>query len=93
MLIHNRQLTTKSNVPIGAQPIINNETNVPTGPPIWGELSIPDLKEVVDNIYNEIVFWRRNIFLLPTGACGTLLSCIKAPALISKYLKIWAFLF
>ena len=32
-------------IAVDTQPIINNETNVTTGPPIWGELSILDLKK------------------------------------------------
>ena len=37
---------------------------------IWGEHTTEDIREKIDAIYDEIVVWRRNIFMLPSGAAG-----------------------
>eukprot|EP00794_Sanderia_malayensis_P001504 gene1504-biopygen1250 len=37
---------------------------------IWGNHTFQDLIVKFDSIYNEIVFWRRNLFKLPSGSEG-----------------------
>ena len=37
---------------------------------VWGDHSLADVKQILDAIYEEGVYWRRNLFLLPTGAAG-----------------------
>ena len=48
---------------------------LPPPPPIqhlkvWGNHSKQDLEMIINSIYEEIVFWKRNLFLLPTGSSG-----------------------
>lgn len=47
---------------------INNSANDQSLlPTIWGHLTIKeDVHYKIDQIYNEIVFWRRNLFMQPT---------------------------
>ena len=37
---------------------------------IWGDHKINDLTQIVSSTYDEVVFWRKNIFKLPSGAAG-----------------------
>ena len=37
---------------------------------IWGSHTREDLNQIVAAIYEEIVHWRKNIFLVPSGAAG-----------------------
>ena len=37
---------------------------------VWGGLSMDDLNQTVSAIYEECVYWRRNLFLLPSGKAG-----------------------
>ena len=56
------------------QPVINHQRREirPPDPqiytPIWGKLSCEDAMQTINSIYDEIVFWRKDIFLLPSGA-------------------------
>jgi hypothetical protein len=38
--------------------------------PIWGSLTREDLTQVVGAVYEEVVHWRKNLFLVPSGAAG-----------------------
>eukprot|EP00795_Rhopilema_esculentum_P016554 gene16554-7977_t len=40
------------------------------GPKVWGIHSKKDVQMVISAIYEEVVYWRRNIFMLPTGSAG-----------------------
>ena len=35
-----------------------------------GSLSIDDVSQTINAIYEEIVHWRKNLFVLPSGAAG-----------------------
>ena len=37
---------------------------------VWGEHTLKDLEQVINAVYEEVVKWRKNIFLLPSGAAG-----------------------
>jgi len=37
---------------------------------IWGNHSRDDLFQIVNSCYEEIVFFRKNLFLLPSGKAG-----------------------
>ena len=37
---------------------------------VWGVHSSEDIWQIGSSIYEEIVFWRRNVFKLPSGAAG-----------------------
>ena len=50
----------------------------------WGEHTYADLEQTVSSMYDEIVFWRKNLFKLPSGAAGK--SFIKE---ITKLIDIW----
>ena len=39
-------------------------------PFIWGSHTKNDLCQIVNGAYEEIVFWRKNVFMLPSGAAG-----------------------
>ena len=61
-----------------SQPVINHQQSQreirPPDPqtytPIWGKLSCEDVMQTINSIYDEIVFWRKKCFLLPSGAAG-----------------------
>ena len=36
----------------------------------WGDFDNTEFEVNLDTVYEEIVFWRRNLFLLPTGKAG-----------------------
>ena len=36
----------------------------------WGDLRGKELQTAVDDAYLEVVRWRRNLFMLPTGKVG-----------------------
>ncbi len=50
--------------------------DLPTFPPIsdgifvWGKLNRDDFVHVIESSYSEVVHWRRNSFLVPSGAVG-----------------------
>ena len=37
---------------------------------VWGDHSFEDICQIGNAMYEEIVFWRKNLFKLPTGAAG-----------------------
>ena len=37
---------------------------------VWGEHTLKDLEQVINAVYEEVVKWGKNIFLLPSGAAG-----------------------
>ena len=37
---------------------------------IWGSLNLDEVNHIITSIYEECVFWRRNLFLLPSGKSG-----------------------
>jgi len=41
-----------------------------TAAPIWAQLFYEDVRLIFDSAYEEIVFWRKNLFMLPSGAAG-----------------------
>lgn len=52
--------------------------------PVWGKLTLEDVTMIIDNIYDEVVFWRRNVFLLPSGTAGK--KFIKE---LTRMIDIW----
>lgn len=36
----------------------------------WGERKGSEAESEISNIYDKIVYWRRNLFMLPNGATG-----------------------
>ncbi len=57
---------------ISAESVANpNDANFSSqSPRIWGTHTKDDLQQIVNAIYEEIVFWRKNVFMLPSGAAG-----------------------
>ena len=49
------------------QPDINTTSSATK---LWGNHSYDDLTQICNAIYEEIVFWRKNLFKLPSGAAG-----------------------
>ena len=37
---------------------------------VWGLHTMSDIELVINATYDEIVHWRRNVFMLPSGAAG-----------------------
>ena len=68
--------TVSPRVPITIKvvsPIVNNVA--PNDPPICGSLSSADLHQIVNAVYDEIVYWRKNLFILPSGSAGKEYVC------------------
>ena len=42
---------------------------------VWGDVDGATFSSLLDQVYNEIVHWRRNIFPLPTGGGGKMFVC------------------
>ena len=63
-----------------------NASNLQRSSPhcVWGRLTKDDLKQVVDAAYEEIMYWRKNLFLLPRGAAGSGFS-----AKLRECLELW----
>ena len=38
----------------------------------WGNYKEPEFVEMLNTVYDKVVFWRKNIFLLPSGRSGKL---------------------
>ena len=63
------------------------QTGAPQTPPenparapqnqIWGDHSYTDLMQIVSAVYDEIVYWKKNLFKLPSGAAGIKISLRK----------------
>lgn len=51
---------------------------------IWGSLTKEDVYHTIDQIYNEIVYWKRNLFMLPSGAAGK-----KFISETTKWIEYW----
>ena len=39
-------------------------------PKIWGNHTIEDLTQIINAMYDEVIFWKKNFFKLPNGASG-----------------------
>ena len=57
-------------VNVATIPTASTSSTLPQPTRIWGNHSNNDLKQIVNSIYEEIVFWRKNVFMLPSGAAG-----------------------
>ena len=59
---------------VSVNDVNTTEENLPTMHPsrrVWGNYTTEDIHQKIDAIYDEIVVWRRNIFMSPSGAAGT----------------------
>ena len=52
---------------------------------VWGDVNSETFSSLLDQVYNEIVHWRRNIFPLPTGRGG---KCLFVSSLVCLMLTI-----
>ena len=57
------QTQVNVNIAAGSQP-------ASTQTKIWGDYTKDDIHYKINEVYGEIVFWRRHLFKLPTGAAG-----------------------
>ena len=57
-------------VPMSIQQSVENHPTSRPSRRIWGDYTTEDIHKRIDAIYDEIVVWRRNIFMLPSGAIG-----------------------
>ena len=53
-------------------PIVSNV--VLNEPLVWDSLFSADLHQIVNAVYDEIVYWRKNLFMLPSGSTGRSMS-------------------
>ena len=60
--------TTDSTLQPGEQPVVNPPSQSLNQ--IWGALTSQELCQAVSEIYEEVVYWRKNLFKLPSGAAG-----------------------
>ena len=51
---------------------------------VWGDHSEEDITQVFSAMFEEVVYWRRNIFLVPSGAAGK--QYIKET---TRLIRIW----
>ena len=58
--------------------------STPTQLKIWGDYTKDEIHQKIDEIYEEIVFWRWNLFKLPSGAGGK-----KFIAETTKWIEFW----
>ena len=66
----NDQKHQKSQLPIIQQPEQHQQQLLPNRVTIWGDHTSEDVAQIGNAIYEEVVFWKRNIFKLPSGAAG-----------------------
>ena len=54
------------------QEVITRQEDIPHNSPskIWGDHTADDMKQIANAMYEEIVFWKKNLFKLPSGAIG-----------------------
>ena len=52
---------------------------------IWGIHSIVELNKIVDSMYDEVVFWRKNLFKVPSGAAGK-----KLIREMTRLIEVWS---
>ena len=55
-------------IDVKAQTVALNSTALQSS--VWGSHNESDFKQIIISGYEEIVHWRKNIFLLPSGASG-----------------------
>ena len=64
--INDLQSTTESQQRQSASVIVSEEcTNIS-----WGEQSLREVSKKIQDAYERIVFWKKNLFMLPTGAAA-----------------------
>ena len=63
-VIHPTPVFDRQNVAIiPVQPLV-------VQPLVWGSHNLQDIELIINSTYDEIVRWRKNIFMLPLGATG-----------------------
>ena len=64
--INDLQGTTESQQHQNAREIVSEEyTNIK-----WGEWNLREVSKKIQDAYERIVFWKKNLFMLPTGAAA-----------------------
>ena len=51
---------------------------------VWGSHTKDDIFQIINATYEEVVFWRKNLFMLPSGQAGK--SFIKE---MTKMIEVW----
>ena len=67
-----KNLFTFRNVTVNESNTMQNNTKINTlmEPIIWGKLSLSYLTQVTNSAYEEIIKWRKNLFVVPSVATG-----------------------
>ena len=64
-------MTSQSKTPALAQTMnLTSQSATQNKISVWGPHTKEDICQIINAIYEEIVFWRRNIFNLPSGSPG-----------------------
>ena len=63
-------ITHPTNALIGQTVAIIPVQPLAVQPLVWGSYTLEDLELIVNATYDEIVRWRKNVFMLPSGAAG-----------------------
>jgi hypothetical protein len=37
---------------------------------VWGDHTLNELEQVINAVYEEVVYWRKNIFFIAKWSCG-----------------------
>ena len=67
-----RQHISKSKCTVNSQLRPELQPTTQNDIPVWGSHTFSDIEQIINATYEEVVHWRKNIFLLPTVAAGKL---------------------
>ena len=74
------QSITESQQHQNARVIVNEEsTNIR-----WGEQNLREVSKRIQDAYGRVVFWRKNLFMLPTSAAA------ETTKLMNGWMKNWS---
>ena len=76
-MLEHEQPQDSGNIDTGNRP-------TPTQLKTWGDYTKDNIHQVIHSIYEKIVYWRRNVFKLPSGAAGK-----KFVAETTKWIEFW----
>ena len=65
-----KSLSENTIIPTKKGKMALNDNTLPEQGRMWGNLSFDDLQQVINATYEEIVFWKKNLFKLPSGSAG-----------------------
>ena len=79
----------KENLVPSSQPVLENEVTTRSSASYqfqWGDIPGNEFVQIINKAYEKIVFWRKNLFKLPSGSAGK-----RYISEITKLLNGWTF--